>query len=150
MSLQDQIQSDLKTALKEKDEKTSLVLRSLIAVFKNKEIELKKREEGLDNAEIEAIILSEIKKRKEAREQYEKGGRDDLAADEVREAEILQKYAPEQLSEEDIRQVVDDIIKETGAEGVGDMGKVMKEVMQKLGNKADGSVVNAVVREKLK
>ncbi|MEX0877236.1 MAG: GatB/YqeY domain-containing protein [Candidatus Spechtbacterales bacterium] len=149
MSLVDQIQSDIKTALKEKDEKASLVLRSLSAAFKNKEIELGKREEGLSDVEVEAIILSEIKKRKEARQQYEKGGRSDLVEEEMAEEKILEKYAPEQMSEDKLEKIIDDIIEKTEAAGMQDIGKVMKEVMAQVGNNADGSLVSLLVRKKL-
>ena len=149
MGLKEDIQSDLKEAMKSKDEKSLLVLRSLNSAIKNKEIETGQRDDGLSDEEMEKVVLSELKKRKEAKAQYIEAGRDDLAANEAAEAKILQKYAPERMSEEQIEKIVSDIIEETGAEGMSDMGKVMKEVMAKVGNKADGSVVNSVVRGKL-
>lgn len=147
--LKETIQEDLKTALKKKDEVTLLVLRSLFAEINNKEIELKKKEEGLDDGEIGQEVLKEIKKRKDAIEQYKKGGRDDLVDSEAREMEVLQKYAPQQLSKEEITKVVDDIIKDVGASDMQDVGQVMGAVMKKLENKADGKLVSAIVKEKL-
>lgn len=147
--LKETIQEDLKTALKKKDEVTLLVLRSLFAEINNKEIELKKKEEGLDDGEIGQEVLREIKKRKDAIEQYKKGGRDDLVDSEAREMEVLQKYAPQQLSKEEITKVVDDIIKDVGASDMQDVGQVMGAVMKKLENKADGKLVSAIVKEKL-
>lgn len=149
MALKEDIKNDLKEAIKRKDDKVVLVLRSFLAEVNKKEIELQKREEGLPDEEIENIVVQELKKRKEAAEQYKKGGRGDLAEDEEAEAAILEKYAPDQLSDEEIMSIVDDIIKETGASGMSDIGAVMKGVMAKVGNKADGSKVNTVVREKL-
>lgn len=149
MSLKDQIQSDLKTAMKERDDDTSLVLRSLIAAFRNKEIEMGKREEGLSEEDMEKIVMSEIKKRKEAEEQYSNAGREELAAQETAEAEVLQKYAPEQISEGELERIIDDIIDKTEAAGMQDIGKVMKEVMLQVGNKANGSLVSSLVRKKL-
>ena len=149
MSLKDRIQTDLKTAMKERDENTSLVLRSLVSSFKNKEIELGKREEGLNDEEMEKIIVGEIKKRKEAEEQYKKGDREELATQEANEAKILQKYAPEQMPQDKLEKIIDDIIEKTEASGMQDIGKVMKEVMVQVGNKADGSLVSSLVRKKL-
>lgn len=149
MSLKKQIKEDLVEASKKRDEVARLVLRSFLAEIGKKEIELKKREEGLTDSEIEAIAIGELKKRKEAAEQYRDGDREELAENEEKEAEILNKYAPEQLSDEEINGAIDDIIKEMEPSGMQDMGAVMKAVMEKLGNKADGSYVSRVVREKL-
>ncbi|MDX1608350.1 MAG: GatB/YqeY domain-containing protein [Candidatus Spechtbacterales bacterium] len=149
MSLREDIQNDLKEAVKSKNETATLVLRSLNSAIKNKEIETGQRDEGLPEEEIEKVVLSELKKRKEAKDQYVEAGRDDLAANEIAEAKILEKYAPERMGEEEIKKIIDDIIKETGASGMQDMGKVMKQVMAKVGNNADGSVVNSIVRDKL-
>ena len=147
--LKQTIQEDLRIALKKKNELALLVLRSLFAEINNKEIELRKKKEGLDEKEIGQVVLKEIKKRQDAIEQYKKGGRDDLVDNEAREMEILKKYAPQQLSEEEISKVVDGILKEVGASGMQDVGRVIGLVMKKLENKADGKMVSAIVREKL-
>lgn len=149
MSLKQTMQEDLKTAQKDKNEIILLVLRSLFAEINNKEIELKKKEKGLDEGEIEQVVLREIKKRQDSIEHYKKGERDDLVDSETREMEILQKYAPQQLSEEEVNKIVDGTIKEVGASGIQDMGNVIGTVMKKLKNKADGKLVSAIVKEKL-
>ena len=149
MSLKETIQEDIKIALRKKNEIVLLVLRSLFAEINNKEIELKKKEEGLSDEEIGQVILREIKKRQDAIEQFKKGGRDDLVDSEAREMEVLQKYAPQQLSEEEVVKVVDNVIKEVGASNMQDVGHVMGAVMKKLENKADGKLVSAIVKEKL-
>lgn len=149
MSVKEQIQTDLKTALKKRDEVVSLVLRGLNSEINNKAIELGKKEEGLNDEEIQPIVLREIKKRQDAIEQYKKGSRDDLAENEEREMKILQKYAPEQMSEEELDKLIETAIKETGASSMQDMGRVIGAVMQKAGTTADGSTVSKLVREKL-
>ncbi|MDP4010260.1 MAG: GatB/YqeY domain-containing protein [Candidatus Spechtbacteria bacterium] len=150
MPLKERIQADIKEALRTKDERALLVLRSLVASIGNKAIELGKKAEGLSEEETEKVILSEIKKRKEAQGQYAKGGRQDLVESERLEEEVLKKYAPEQMSDDELGRIIDDIIQTTGAAGPQDMGKVIKEVMARVGTRASGSSVSALVKEKLK
>lgn len=145
----DQIKQDLLKAMKDKDELALSVLRMLSAEIHKKEIELKKKEEGLSESEIQQVVVREIKKRHEAQSAYMKGGREDSAKAEEKEAEVLKKYAPEQLSESELASLVDKTIKETGAVGMQDMGRVMSEVMREAGSAADGTKVNALVKEKL-
>ena len=149
MSLKEQIRSQLKDAVKSKNKTESLVLRSLIAEINLKEIELKKKEEGLSDIEIEQAVLREIKKCRDAIEQYKNGNRNDLVEKEEQEVQILNKFAPEMIDETELKVLVDGIINELGAETINDMGRVMSAVMQKVGNKANGSLVNRLVREKL-
>lgn len=149
MGLKQQIQEDTKEAMKKQDEVARLVLRSLSAEIGKKEIELGKREEGLSDAEVEKVVLQELKKRKEAADQYRDGDREELAEKEEEEAKVLEKYAPEQMSDEEINNVIDGIIEEMNPSGMQDMGAVMKAAMEKLGTSADGSKVSAIVREKL-
>lgn len=149
MELKKRIQEDIIKASKEGNDVVRSTLRFLVSEIGKKEIELNKRDEGLSEEEIQRIILTEIKKRKEAEVQYVEGDREDLAKDEREEAEILQAYAPEQKSEEELKELVNDIIKEVKATGPQDMGTVMKGVMAKAGNSADGSMVNKIVREAL-
>lgn len=149
MSLKQNIHDDLKDAMKAKNELTILVLRSLIAEINLKEIELKKKEEGLSDIEVEQVVLREIKKCHDAIEQYKNGNRNDLVEKEEQEVQILNKFAPEMIDETELKVLVDGIINELGAETINDMGRVMSAVMQKVGNKANGSLVNRLVREKL-
>ncbi|MDX1535678.1 MAG: GatB/YqeY domain-containing protein [Candidatus Spechtbacterales bacterium] len=149
MSLKSQIQEGVKEAMKKQDEVARLVLRSLMSEIGKKEIELGKREEGLSDEEVEKVVLQELKKRKEAAEQYREGEREELAKNEEAEAVVLEQYAPEQMSEDEIKSAIDDIIKDVEPSGMQDMGAVMKAVMQKVGSSADGSKVNALVRQKL-
>ena len=147
-NLKDQIQQEMIKAFKAGDTLTRSALTMLIAAIKNKEIE-KGKDVELSNDDIIAIIGTEVKKRKDAAEQYEKGGRSELAQKERDEVSVLEKYLPEQMSEEEVATKVSKIIEETGAEGMSDMGKVMNEVMKELKGKANGSLVNRIVKEKL-
>lgn len=146
MNLKEQIIEDLKTAMKEKNQEALSTLRMLQSAIKNEEIDTKK---DLDDSEIGKIVKKETKKRKDAIEQYEKGGRQELADKEKSEIEILKKYMPEELSEESIKKIVEETILSMKAEGPQDMGKVMGVVMPKLDGKADGQIVSKIVKESL-
>ncbi len=101
----------------------------------------------LTEEEVLEAVSSEVKKRKEATLAYEKGGRQELAEKEKKEAEVLQKYLPEQLSEEEIRKIAEEAIKKVGAKEMKEMGRVMAELMSRVKGKADGAVVNKIVKE---
>ena len=163
MSLKEKIQTDIKKAMQEKDQLKVSVLRMLMAAVFNKEKEkrakLSKTEEELEkldelskltDEEIIEVISSENKKRKDSIEQYEKGNRQDLADQEKKESEILTKYLPEQMPQEEIRKLVKEKIKEIGASRPKDIGKVMGTLMPQLKGKADGTVVNKIVQEELR
>jgi len=148
------IQQDLNSAVKNKEELKSSVLRMFLAALLNKEKEKKfklkeEKEAQLIDEEIIEAIYSEIKKRKEAKELYFRGGRFDLAEKEEKEVEILQKYLPEQLSEEEIRKLAQEIIKKVGAKEIKDIGKIMSELMPLIKNRADGSIASKIVKELL-
>ncbi len=147
MDLKEKIKNDFKETFKAKDFFSLSVLKMLNAAIANAEI-AKNREE-LSEEELVGVISSEAKKRKDAIEQYKKGGRDDLAAKEEKELEILEKYLPEQLSEEKIKEVVQKAIKEIGAGSPADFGKVMGKIMAQLKNKADGAITAKIVKEEL-
>ena len=154
MVLKQQIQDDLNEAVKGREELISSVLRLLLSAILNKEKEkrykLKEdKDVPLTDEEIIGIVSSEIKKRREAIELYEKGGRQELADKEKKEAVILQKYLPEQMSEVELKKLVVGAIKKTGAKEQKDMGKVMAELMPKTKGKADGSLISKVVKELL-
>lgn len=164
MNLKEKIQKDLTQAIKNKEELKSSVLRMLSAVILNREKEKRYKiskekpeiseenlvkETQLGNEEVIEVISSEVKKRKEAVGEYEKGGRSDLAEKEKKELEILQQYLPEQLSEEEIKKLAKKAIDKAGATEPKDMGKVMAELMPQVKGRAEGSLVSKIVKELL-
>lgn len=140
------IQDDLNKAMKEKDDNSRSVLRMLLAAILNKEKELMRE---LKEEELIMVVSSEAKKRKEAIREYGKGGRKDLVDKEALELEILQKYLPEQLSEEEIKSLVEKAIKKVNASEIKEIGKVMAVLMPDIKGKADGNEVNRIVKELL-
>jgi len=149
MGIKERIQQDMKAALRVGDKERLSALRMVMAAIKNKEIELKKADPGLTDEEVWGVLLSEIKKRRDAAEQYARGGRDDLARKEEEEIAVLQQYLPEQMDEGELRALAREVITAVGAGGVKDMGKVMKELMPKVAGRAEGKVVSRVVKEEL-
>jgi hypothetical protein len=164
MSLKEKIQENLKIALKESKELELSVLRMLLSSVNNKETEKKtkiwKEEPNLDPEKIKKqaelsdeetmdVVSSEIKKRKESIDMYEKGGRKELADKEKKEAEILQKYLPAQLPPEEVKEIVAKAIKKTGAKEMKDMGKIMGQITPQLKGKADMSQISKIVKELL-
>ncbi|MEX0999994.1 MAG: GatB/YqeY domain-containing protein [Thermodesulfobacteriota bacterium] len=147
MGLKEQIPEDLKNALRNKKTLELSVLRMLQAALKNKEIDNKK--EALTDEVVISVVGVEIKKRRDVVREFEKVNRPDAADQEKAEIEILMKYMPQQMSEDEIRDVVKSAVEETQAESMKDIGKVMKVLMPKVKGKADGSVVNKIVRELL-
>lgn len=145
MSLKDKITTDMKEALKggEQGKLKLSTLRLLLSEIKNGEIAKKKE---LSDEEIVGVVSKEIKKRKEAVEQYQKGNRPELAAKEKKEAKILQEYLPEQLSDDELKTIIQETIEEMGVSGLGEMGKVMGAVMSKVKGRAEGSRVSEVVK----
>ena len=147
MSLRDQITSELKTAMKEKNADKLSCLRFLQSEIKNKEIDI--RPKTLSDDEILQVITKLVKQRKEGIEQFQAAGRNDLVEKEEKELEILESFLPEQMSEEDVKSVVEDAVKETGASSMKDMGAVMKTVLAKTQGAADGKLVSQLVKERL-
>jgi len=143
--MKEKIANALKQALKEKRGLEIITLRQLLSSIHNEEIE-KRRE--LKEEEINEIIFREIKKREEAMVLYEKGKRDDLAKKEREEIEILKKYLPKMLSEEEISEIVEKTINELSATPK-DFGKIMGIVMTQVKGKADGQTVAGIVKQKL-
>ncbi|MEN3042961.1 MAG: GatB/YqeY domain-containing protein [Fervidobacterium sp.] len=146
MSMKEKIMSDMKEAMKNKDELKLRVLRSIKTAIGYFEVEGEKRQATDDD--IVKIILKEIKKRQESVEAYRQAGREDLAHSEEEELKILQQYAPKMLSREEIQAIAKQVIIELNATK-NDFGKVMKEVMNRVKGLADGKVVNEVVKELL-
>ena len=146
MALKEQLDADLKAAMKDRDQLKLSVVRMLKSAVKYREIELMK---SLDDAGIQAVIHSEIKRRRDSVEQYRSGHREDLASKEEAEIAILQLYQPAQLSPEELAKIVDGVIARVGAQGPKDMGKVMKELLTEVQGKAEGKVVSELVKAKL-
>ena len=149
MTLKDQIFEDLKQAMKAREAQKVIVLRTLNSAIKYKEIELSKRENGLNDDEIILVIKKQAKKRKDAIFEYQKAGREELSQKEEQELKVLQKYLPEEMTEEQIKKEVDKTIEELNAKGRDNFGRVMQAVMSKLKNRADGALVNKIIKEKL-
>lgn len=147
--MKDELNADLKAAMLARDSFLSDTLKGLKAAILNQEIANGKREEGLGDAEIEALFAREAKKRLEAAELYEKGGNQESAEKERREYEVIQGYLPEQLSEDEVTKLIDEAIASTDASDIKDMGKVIGAVKAKAGNSADGALVAKLVKAKL-
>ena len=148
MSTFDKIKSDLTEALKAGDTARALSLRYLLAEIHNAEI-AKGKDAVLTEEEMAAVLQKQAKQRHESIEAYQKGGREDLVGKEHRELEMIKGYLPEQMGEDQIRELARVAIQESGAAGITDMGKVMGALMPKVQGQADGSVVSNVVRELL-
>lgn len=154
MSLRENLIRQMNEAQKaaKDDEKGKLrlvALRNILAQVKNKEIALIKRAEGLSDEEVIAVIKTMVKQSLESIEQFKKGSRQDLVDKEEAELKTLQSFLPPQLSRDEIKIIVNDIVKNLQASGPKDMGRVMKEVMPRVAGKADGKLVNEVVKEVL-
>jgi len=147
-SLHDRLSADLKHAMKARDQLRMDTIRMIKAALFNKEFELKKE---LDEAEMSRVLATLVKQRKESAEQYQKAKRDELAEKELKEIVIGEGYLPKAMSQEEIAQVIESVIRETGATTATDMGKVMKAVMAKLAGQAmDGKQLSDLVRARLK
>ena len=149
MSLKGTIQNDTKAALLSGDRFVGDTLRNLKAAILDEEVATGKREAGLSDSEIEKIIAREVKKRNESIAVYEKNGREDLADNERKEAEVLVKYLPEQLSEDELSKIIDAKISDLGVSGPQAMGQVIGAVKQQVGTSADGALIAKLVKEKL-
>jgi hypothetical protein len=149
MSLKDKIQEDLKQAMLAKEEQKLSTIRMLKSAIQYFEIQKGGAGYEATDEDVIEIVGREIKKRRESIEMFEKGGRQELADKEKSELELLQTYLPEQLSEEDVRSLVEEAVAQTGATTMQDMGKVMGALMPKTKGKADGQMVSQIVREKL-
>jgi len=145
-SLKQRIDQDTKEALKKKDSLKLNVLRMLKSEIKYKEIELGSE---LSDDGVISVLSSSVKKRKDSIQQFEKGGRDDLVAREKAELEVILNYLPEQLTDEELSQIINHAIKEINATGSSDLGKVMKQIMPEVRGRADGKKVNQMVSSQL-
>ena len=160
----EEIKKDLISALKEKNESKVSTLRMLSSSIFNKEMDKRvkivekepnlteeelKEKQRLTDEEIIEVVSGEVKKRRDSISQFEQGGRQDLIEKEKLEMEVLKKYMPEELSEEKIREIVEDVVAKTGAQGMKYIGIVMKDVQPQTKGRADGNLVAKIVREKL-
>ena len=146
MEIQNRLSEDLKTAMKAKEKIKVQTIRMVRAQLKD--FQIAKREELTEEDEI-SVLTNAAKKRKEALELYEKSDRQDLIDQEKQELEIISAYLPAQLSKEEVEKVVVQIMEEVGASSAQDLGKVMGATMKDLKGKADGKMVQEIVREKL-
>lgn len=146
MSLADRLVEDMKAAMKAKDKDTLSVIRMVRAAINNAQID---RGQPLSDAEVTEILAKELKQRNDSLREFSKAGRADFTAKTEREIDILKRYLPEQLSEEQLRLLVQDTIQATGARSKADMGKVMAALMPQVKGRADGKLVNRLVQEAL-
>lgn len=149
MSLKEQISNEIKSAMKLPDKTRLETLRTLRAVLMEKEIEKRGTGQPLTPEDELAVMVTAAKKRKESIEQFEKGGRPELAEQERKELAIIQEYLPKQMSGEEIARVIDQIVAETGASTDADFGRVMPQVMKLLKGKADGRLIQEMVKKRL-
>jgi uncharacterized protein YqeY len=143
MGLKQELEQDLKEALRNKDERRKMTLRLALSAIHNAEIA---KGEELDENGVLGVLSKEAKQRRESAAQFAQGGRDDLVTEEEGELEILMEYLPAQLSEEEIEARAREVIEQVGAEGMAQMGDVMRVLMPEMKGKADGQVVSAIVK----
>ena len=148
MSLQQEIMAALKEAMKSKDQTALTALRAVKSAILLAQTESGAKEELTEEQELK-ILQKQVKQRKDSAAVYLEQGREDLAAPELAEAEVISQFLPEALTEEEIEKVVVMTIENIGAEGLKDMGKVMGIVSQELAGKADGKTISNIVRAKL-
>lgn len=146
MSIQSKLLNDMKTAMKAGDKIRLETIRGLRSQIKNMEID--KNRQLSDEEEIQ-VLMSAVKKRKESIEQFKSGNRLDRAAEEEKEMEIVQEYLPEQMSDQEIEELVQTALLEVEASSPSDMGKVMGKVMPQVKGRADGKHVQKIVQQKL-
>ncbi len=146
MALKDQLNEDLKTAMRSGDTRRRDTIRFLMSGVHNAEIEAGR---PLDDAGVVTVIQRQVKQRRDSVEEYRKAGREDLAGKEEAEIAILQQYLPAQMSRDEVAAAVRAVIAEVGATGPSDKGKVMPVIMERLRGRAEGRLVNEVVTELL-
>jgi len=148
MGLKETLKSDLTEAIRSSDKVVSGTIRMVLTAITNEEVSGKEAR-VLSDEEIITVLSREAKKRREAAEEFAKAGRTDRAAEEKAEGEVIAKYLPAQLSEDDIKKLIADAVASTGAAGPADMGKVMGVIKLKIAGKADGGLVSSLVKAAL-
>ena len=146
--LKSKLQSDLNEAIKSRNTVVAETIRMVLSAITNEEVAGKEKKE-LSDAEVITVLTREAKKRREAAEAFEQGGRADRAAAERAEGEVIASYLPEQLSEDEIKKLISETIAAVGASGPADMGKVMGALKAKVAGKADGALVSSLVKAAL-
>lgn len=146
MSLEERLIDEMKQAMKSDDKLRLSTIRMIRSAAKNKEIELRKK---LEDDDIFKVIQGMVRKGEESLEQFEAGGRMDLVEKEKKEMQILKSFLPQPISREEVLKIIDQSIEEAQASSLKDLGKVMKSVMPKLAGKADGKLINQLVKERL-
>ena len=146
MSLSEQIQKDMYAAMKNGEKDKTVTLRSALSKLKDKRID---KQDDLSEQDELQVIKTMVKQRYESIEMYEKGGRDDLVAKEKTELEILETFLPQMMGAEELGALINDVIAETGATSMSDIGKIMPEVMKRSAGRADGKLAQSLVRDKL-
>jgi len=146
MDIQERVSSEMIKAAKDKDKVALSALRMIKSALHNKEIDLK---DQFGEKEALQVLSSMIKQRKDSVEQFKNGGRPELAELEEKEIEVIQRFMPAQMSEEEITAEIEHAIEETGAASIRDMGKVMKLLMPRVTGKADGKTVGEAVKARL-
>ena len=145
--LEKQIAEDYKQAMKSRNAVKVSTLSFLRAQLKN--VLIDKRAEQLEDADVVGVIKKQIKQRQDSIEQFEKGGRRDLSEKERQELEILKSYLPAEMSEHELKSLIEKAVKESQAAGIKDMGKIMKVLLPKVAGKADNKIVSDLVRGRL-
>jgi uncharacterized protein YqeY len=146
VTLKERLNQDMKEALKAHDSARLSAIRMIISAVRNKEIDARK---DMDDEGVLSVLSTSAKQRRESIEQYEKAGRQDLVDKEKAELEVIMSYMPQQMGRKEIEALVRDAVAESGAAGPADMGKVMKVLMPKVKGRADGKLVNEVVKAAL-
>ena len=150
MSLRERIDAEIKTAMKSKDKVRLETVRGIKKFILEKEVSLRPSgQDTLTEAQELEILMQIAKQRRDSIEQYRKGGREDLVAQEEAELVILEEYLPPQMSDEEVSKVVDEVIASVGATSAKEIGKVMGKAMQQLKGKADGNKIQDMVKAKL-
>ena len=143
MSLKEILADDLKSAMKDKD----IIRKNVVQMVRAAVLQVEKDNKvTLDDDGVLDVIAKQLKQRRDSLPDYEKSGREDLIADLKAEMDVLMKYLPEQLSEDELRTIVEAAIASTGASSMKDMGKVMSEVMPKVKGRADGKMINEIAK----
>ena len=146
MSLGEQLRTDMANAMRSGDHARRDTLRLLLAAVGNARIEAG---HDLSDDEVRGVLQRQSKQRRDSIAEYGRAGRDDLVAAEQGELEVIASYLPAQLTDDEVRAVAEEVVREVGATGAGDLGKVMRPLLERLGSRADGRRANAIAREVL-
>lgn len=144
-----ELKDELKQAMLARDSEKTSVLRMVISALGYYEIEKGGAGYEATEEDVQAVLQKQVKQRRDSVEQFKAGGREDLVEKETKEIEMLEKYLPAQMGEDEVRKLVDEAVAQTGATSAADIGKVMGALMPKVKGKADGGLVSKLVREKL-